>query len=481
MDSIRKKVDYYTHTIWGRWVCNALVALCAFVAMKALLEYGLSIKNSMLLDFIDGKMEVETFAKYAPIVTAVATFIFPGVGPIAAGLVMFTAVFAVCPYMIALAALALLFAAPCNKIIKGLATLMPVAVMQFSAEQMDKLGISNTLLTVGFGFALMFIIAYASQLADKTPYAMSAPILFVMLAVPAGFFGKFKHISFMKAYWLEDKTFGYFKEGIDNYPLDYLKELLIILVVFIVVMVVFTVLLSTKKTALAKMGRDKRDAVAFGITTVVLIAALVGLKAGLKLEDMQINYVMIIVQMIVAYLATRVITKHDESLNTADDEKLKKFSKFTSILAILAIVAGIGYGGYWYYQSVVNAPAVDEKEAAIELNYDPQNDSFDLPFGTTFDEELECAWIKFTSKSEPRKCAAVFDKSKGQKMVKAAYLYDATGENLISEMPQYQDGEKPFQSYDFATPIDDVFYIKVEFGEHTGKDELLVHVWADGQ
>lgn len=481
MDSIRKKIDYYTHTIWGRWVCNAIVAVLAIVAMKALLEYGLTMKHCLLQDFLYNKeIEVETFTKYAPLIVAAVTLFLPGAGPVAVGLTLFMTTFAVCPYLIALATLALLFAAPANKVIKALAMLMPVAIMQFTAEQMDKLGASNQLLTISFAFCLMFIIVYASHMADKVPYAMSTPILFVTLAVPAGFFGKIKHISFMKSYWLNDKSTGYFKEGIDNYALDHLLELLIMLVALLIVVIVFTKLLTTKKTALAGMQRDKRDAIAFGITTILLIGALLGIKAGLKLETMEINYLMIVVQMLIAFVVTRFITMHDESLNVADEEKLKKFSKVTGVLSILAIVAALGFGGYYYYTHKDDiAPSGADFEHALELAYEAENDDYGLPFGTFFDEDQEIAWFKLVSRSSDRKCVAVFDKSEGQKMVKSANVYDETGENLISEMPQYSDGEKPFQSWDFETVKDGVYYIKVEFGEHTGKDEMLVHGWVE--
>lgn len=471
MDSIRKKVDYYTHTIWGRWVCNALVALCAFIAMKAMLEYGMTIKNSMLLDLIDGKIEAETFTKYAPIVVAVASLLLPGVAPVAAGLLLFTTAFAVCPYLIALAALALMFAAPANKIIKGLATLMPVAIMQFTPEQMEKLGAANVLLTFGFGICLMFIIAYASHMADKVPYAMSTPILFAALAVPAGFFGKIKHISFMKSYWLSDKTAGYFKEGIDKYALDYLQTLLIILVVLLVVVIVFTTLLTTKKTALAEMQRDKRDAIVFAITTVLLVVALIGLKAGLKLDTMECNYIMVVVQMAIAYIATRPITKHDESLNVADEEKLKKFSKYTSILAILAIVAGIGFGAYWYLQREANAPSMDTMEGAVELNvYDDENGIIDVYPVPGLDEEQECIWYKFNGRSNDRWCAAIeCDAKDGKDIYKDAYLYDETGEN---EVVDFIEWEGSHQTWDFPTEKGAQYYIKIELKKHAKGDKI---------
>ena len=481
MDSIRKKVDYYTHTIWGRWVCNALVALCAFVAMKEMLEYGLTLKHSFLQDFFyNQEIEAETFTNYTPIIVAVASFLLPGVAPVASGVLLFATSFAVCPYLISLAALVLMFAAPANKIIKALATLMPIAVMQFTAEQMDKLGVTNSLLTFGFGICLIFIIAYASHIADKVPYAMSTPILFLALAVPAGFFGKFKHISFMKSYWLADKTAGYFEEGIDKYPLDHLQTLLIILVVLLVVMVVFTTLLTTKKTALAKMSRDKRDAIVFAITTVLLVGALVGLKAGLKLETMEINYVMIVVQMVIAFIATRFITMHDESLNVADEEKLKKFSKFTSILAILAIVAGIGFGGYYYWQHKDDVKPVGETmEDAIVAGYDASNDTHDVYPAPVIRAEAESIWYKFVTKEDTgnrRRCVVVFDNCEEGKVVKDATLYDETGEKEICDVIWWEDN---YQSEPFPARKDQVFYLKVDLKEHPAGDYLSIHSWTE--
>ncbi len=482
MDSIRKKIDYYTHTIWGRWICNAIVAVLALVAMKALLEYGLTMKHCMLQDFLYNKeIEVETFAKNAPLIVAAVTFFLPGAGPAAVGLTLFLTSFAVCPYLIALATLALLFAAPCNKMVQACALMMPVAVMQFTPEQMEKLGVSNQLLTFGFGIFLMFVIAYASQMSDdKTPYSMSAPILFMTLAVPAGFFGKIKHISFMKSYWLEDKTSGYFKEGIDHYALDHLQTLLIILAAFIVITIAFTVLLSTKKTALANMQRDKRDGIAFAVATVLLIAALIGLKAGLKLETMEINYVMVVVQMLAAYVVTRLFTKHDPSLNEADEEKLKKFSKFTSILSIIAIVAALGFGGYYYYVHKDDVKPVGETmEDAIVAGYDANNDTHDVYPSPVIRAEAESIWFKFVTKEDTgdkQRCVVVFDNCEEGKVVKDATLYDETGENEICDVIWWGDN---YQSEPFPAKKDQLFYLKVDLNEHPAGDYLAIHSWTE--
>lgn len=477
MDSIRKKVDYYTHTIWGRWICNALVAVCALIAMKALLEYGLTFKHSLLFDQLaNRKIEVEAFAKYAPLVVAGVTFLLPGFGPVAVGLVLWLTSFAVCPYLISFATLALMFAAPTNKIVKALVTLMPVAIMQFTPEQMDKLGATNALMTVGFGICLMFVIAYASHMADKVTYAMSTPILFAALAVPAGFFGKFKHINLMKAYWLKDKTFGYFKEGIDKYTFDHLQSLLIILVALLVVVIVFTVLLTTKKTALAKMSRDKRDAIVFAVTTVLLVGVLVGLKSGLKLETMEVNYLMVVVQMIIAFIATRFIAKHDESLNVADDEKLKKFSKFTSILSILAIVAGIGFGGYYYYQHKDDV-SYNTMEGAIECIYDEENDIIDVYPLVELKEDVDCIWFKFTNRTDCRKCANVqFEIEEDRDIVKDAYLYDKTGENEVVDFIMW---EGVHQTWDFPASKGEEFYIKVDLQDVAEGDKIHVMIFPN--
>ena len=471
MDSIRKKIDYYTHTIWGRWICNALVAACSFIAIKALLDYGMTIEHSLLLDQLNLRgIDIAAFTNYTPIVVAAVSFFLPGAAPVAAGLLLWMTSFAVCPYLVSLAALALLFAAPCNKVINALATLMPVAMMQFTAEQMDKLGASDIMLTIEFAICLMFIIAYASHMADKVPYAMSVPILFVALGVPAGFFGKFKHISFMKSYWLTDKMEGYFKDGIDLYPLDYLKELLIILVVFIVVMVVFTKLLTMKKTAIAKMSRDKRDAIAFAITTVVFIGALVGLKAYLQLETMEINYVMIVAQMAIAYVATRFITQHDPSLNVADEEKLKKFGRVTSVLSIIAIVAALGFGGYYYYQHKDDV-TYTKMEGAIDLNiYDDEVKIIDVYPVPDLQEDVDCIWYKFTARSNDRQCAAVeFDSKSGKDIYKDAYLYDETGEN---EVVDFIEWEGSHQTWDFPVKKGAKYYIKIEVKKHDKGDKI---------
>ena len=477
MDTIRKKIDYYTHTIWGMWVCNAIVAVFAMIAMKALLEYGLTFKHSLLFDQLTTReIDVETFAKNAPLVVAGITFLLPGFGPVAVGLTLWLTSFAVCPYLISLAALALLFAAPCNKVIKALAMLMPVAMMQFTPEQMEKLGASNQLLTFGFGICLMFIIIYASHMADKTPYSMSAPVLAVSLGIPACFFGKFEKISFMKAYWLKDKTLGYFKEGADNYIVEHVQSILIILAVLIVVTIVFTVLLTTKKTALAKMSRDKRDAVVFGIATVLVIAAFVGLKAALKLETMEINYVMIAVQMLIAFVVTRFITMHDASLNVADEEKLKKFSKVTSILSILAIVAALGFGGYYYYQHKDDI-SYNTMEGAIECIYDEENDMIDVYPLVELKEDVDCIWFKFTNRTDCRKCAAVQFEIEGDRdIVKDAYLYDETGEN---EVVDFIIWEGAHQTWDFPASEGEKFYVKAELQNVVEGDKIHLMVFPN--
>lgn len=155
------------------------------------------------------------------------------------------------------------------------------------------------------------------------------------------------------------------------------------------------------------------------------------------------------------------------------EEKKKSNALFYFVLFLVtAIVVGCGY--YFFIRG--GDDSYTELDGAIELEYFSDIDEYELPFGRKFNKDVDHAWVKIVGHTDTKKSVEVFDKSSSQTFVKEAKVYDETGENVVAEMPQQMDGEKPFRADDIATPEGTTLYVRIEFGEHATSDLLLVHI-----
>lgn len=315
LDILREKWRCVAEHKWGRWGVNVLVGLAAYISVKGLLEYGMPLKHNLLLDILaSNNIEQAMFVQYAPIATAVASILLPSIGIAVIGILIFTLMFGVSTIFMSFAALITLFAFSTNKATKVMIMLMPIAIINWD-----------------LGIFLMFVAMYASDKLDRIFYAQSVPLLFTILAIPAGFFGQFKKITYASSFWAKNKEYSFVKGRPDYFVLEYIKPFLIIIGVMILISIIFSIIVKSKKFGLANMSVEKRDAIAFGGCTVLLIIALLIFDTAFKFDAPSHNYLMIAIQGILAYIATRIVYKPTivakEERKRADREAIERYQR----------------------------------------------------------------------------------------------------------------------------------------------------------
>lgn len=325
LDKMRTKWDQISlQSDSGARIIKAIFVVMIFFSMRAISFYGLQFENSAISNiyrFI-GSNEIVFMAIEAAI--AVLCVAAPALSGLFFAIFMFCCLGGISPFLIALAAIGILFASTECRTVTVAAMIMPALVISLTEEQWTKLfgesaqapfGV-HFLLTTGFGFFILMVASFASIKMVGGAYGSVSFLSFGIISISFGLFGKLykddnkSALAFNKNYWkyaeggnadkFMNKAFEDFKDFI---MLPSAKALLVLLAIAII----FTVLVSLKFKG-RKLNIDLRDGIAFAAAGILLCLSGKAITGYAGFDGYTYTAPSIIIQVLLAYIFTRPIS-----------------------------------------------------------------------------------------------------------------------------------------------------------------------------
>jgi len=302
--------------------------------------------------------------------------VYPGVSYAIAILSIVTSMLGLCPCLMSFAVLAMFTGLACSNATRVATLFLPIALLAMNAEQLMAFNLSGPFFKLQLGYFVFAFLIYVSNKLDKSGYALSVPLIFTCLGIPFGLFGKIKGISELKSYWISNRENNLFKGNPDQFIIQNLRTILIIIAAIYIVGIVFRRLLIIKKTKLASLQVDVREGVAFLVCAILMSTAMLLIPRYTGLENEALSVPSIVLQILLAYIFTRPIAKYEpkeaevvkeselekiqlteeESAGHTDEElaelkkqklqenkKKKRRKKLIILAVILILLAGAGY------------------------------------------------------------------------------------------------------------------------------------------
>ena len=384
-DSVRMRWDgLMLNTLWAQRVCKVIVALIVSTAVYMLIEYGMTIKPSLLSEYMKTFSEYTTrLPLYLSVITLVVSMSSEKIGYIVVLAIAGLSMLGIQPVLMGVTLFLMIFAMGGSSIVVACYSLLPIAL------------ITNAFPKVNCSFLLFALILYASVRLDGKTRAVTGSIVFALLSICTGAFGhliklgKLNKEGLPRTFWqIKNGSLGFKDNAANLLRIDF-DNIIAIVAALVIIAVLFVLIATYKRGKYGKLHIDIRDGIAF-IALFVMIVAFFNLvpvittpeKKSKEVLEWEINYLSLFVQLLLAYIITRPIAMripNEFRTNKSIDGEGLIFISYahadqSAIMPYLAELDSQGYR-YWYDTGI---KAGSEWQDVIATNL--ANSSFVLAF-----------------------------------------------------------------------------------------------------